>query len=402
MGRVVAGVALGQARAEVLGVVAGDGLQIPDEHLDDRLVDRDVEGGLAEPPEAALRQRWELDLVLEVGIVRLQGVERSAEVGQDRLLGHAGVEADVDVRRAEVADGVGAAKLVLPAAPADNRADVEAGQAGQVGVPDVGELHRVGRLDGPDHPGNGVHALLFAANVHRPAERVDDDVHRAGVLGENRAGAVRLGDDGKIGAGAVLDRVDRADAAVQLAGHAGHGDVAPDRHVRALQRQRSHDAGSQAGLHVVDAMAEQLAVLDPRVERVAGPATAKRVNVDVAVEHDRAPATGAAQPGDRLLSARLDLLELNLQALLIQVGGEPLGARRLLGGERGDPHQVHREPDDLVVVDLAQDPAPVVGEGGHRVASIVSGHRHPCAVVPGAIRRRPPTGQPYYHRATFR
>ena len=59
-----------------------------------------------------------------------------------RLPGLARVEAHVDVRGAEVADGVGAAQLVVAAAPADDRADVEARQAGQVRVVDVGEPHR--------------------------------------------------------------------------------------------------------------------------------------------------------------------------------------------------------------------------------------------------------------------
>src|SRR5262249_23449871 len=76
------------------------------------------------------------------------------------------------------------------------------------------------------------------------------------------------------------------------------------------------------------------------------------------------PTSRPGESSHRLLAPRLDLLQLGGQALIAQIVGEPLRARRLLGGEGGDADQLRGETDDLLLVDPVEDFRLDVGQGG--------------------------------------
>src|SRR5262249_54748703 len=97
------------------------------------------------------------------------------------------------------------------------------------------------------------------------------------------------------------------------------------------------------------------------------------------------PPPGPGEPGHRLFPPGLDLLQLRREALVAEVVGEPLRARRLLGGEGGNADQVGGEADDLLLVDPLEDLLLDVGQGG-------AGHgRADSSLVgcPRSIRGRP-------------
>src|SRR5262249_30479942 len=141
-------------------------------------------------------------------------------------------------------------------------------------------------------------------------------------------------------------------------------DLAAQGHARALEGEGGEDARGDAGLHVEDAVAEDVAVGDPRRERIARPPAGQGIDVDVAVQHDGAPPSRPGEPGYRLLAPRLDLLQFGGEALIAQIVGEPLRARRLLGREGGDADQLRGEADDLLLVDAVEDLPLDVGQGG--------------------------------------
>ena len=101
-------------------------------------------------------------------------------------------------------------------------------------------------------------------------------------------------------------------------------------------------------------MAVEPAVGDPGLEGIARPPAGERIDVDVTVQHDGAPAARAVEARRRLLAPRLDLLELGRQPLVAEIIAEPFGARRLLGGEGRDADQVAGEPHHLVLVDTRE------------------------------------------------
>src|SRR5262249_8873505 len=88
-----------------------------------------------------------LDLVLELRIVCLEGVEGAPEVGEDGLAALARVEPHVDVGGAEVGDGVGTAQIIVASTAADDGAHVEPRQSRQIGIVHRRHLHGV---DGRD------------------------------------------------------------------------------------------------------------------------------------------------------------------------------------------------------------------------------------------------------------
>src|SRR5262249_62174863 len=113
----------------------------------------------------------------------------------------------------------------------------------------------------------------------------------------------------------------RADAEVAL-----QPDPEPGQHLG-----REHHA-ADAALHVARAAAVEVAVADLRAPRVARPAVdgIRRDNVDVPVQHQRAPAPGAGERRCQLrpageLEARLDLARAGdvLGPGLPDVGGGP-------------------------------------------------------------------------------
>src|SRR5258705_2682879 len=124
---VVARVALRKTDTKILWIAPGERLEMVLHHLDDRLGQGHVDGGLGETAEAARELGREFDLVLELGIVDLEDVEDAPEVGENRLAALARVEADIHIGGAEVAHGVGPAQIVVAAPPSDHRAYVEAG-----------------------------------------------------------------------------------------------------------------------------------------------------------------------------------------------------------------------------------------------------------------------------------
>jgi hypothetical protein len=134
-----------------------------------------------------------------------------------------------------------------------------------------------------------------------------------------------------------------ADARVLLVGHRRHDHVAGQS--RAVRGRRGEHAGRDAALHVVAAAPVQEAVAHPRRARLAHPLHAD--GVEVAVEHQRAPAAAAARAADdrRAPGRGLDHVHVEARA------GHPSGgeAHHLrLAGAAGDERRVDRVDRDEV------------------------------------------------------
>ena len=179
----------------------------------------------------------------------------------------------------------------------------------------VGAQAAVELLD-PDehvaHVGDGVDAEVGPGAVRRPALRLDLEADEA-LVRERQAHLGGLRDDGCVGAVALGDPRG-ADAGDLLVGDRR------DDHVPAQPRPgglgaREHDRG-QAGLHVVRAAPVQPPVLDGRLERPLHAGHADRVHVRV--EEERLAAAGAARDADRVEPARRELLDLDLEAGVLQ------------------------------------------------------------------------------------
>src|SRR5437867_6080394 len=168
---VVAGIALRETDTEILRVPPGQGLEMVPHHLDNRLGQGHVDGGLGETAQSARELGREFDLVLELGIIGLEGVEGAPEVGENGLAALARIEADVHVGSAEVAHRVGSAQIVVATTPPDHRAHVEAGQSREIGIVHRRHVHGIDGGDGAHHLGDGVRALLLLADVSGTPER---------------------------------------------------------------------------------------------------------------------------------------------------------------------------------------------------------------------------------------
>jgi peptide-methionine (R)-S-oxide reductase len=151
-------------------------------------------------------------------------------------------------------------------------------------------------------------ATTAVAHRRRRRDRVDAEVGPRAVRGaadrldlpprealvrDDELQRGRLGHDARVGAEALEHRLD-ADAGVLLVSHRGDDHVAGE--VRAGRGRAREHAGRDAALHVVAAAAVEAAVAHLRRMRVAHPIDADRV--DVAAEHQRAPAAAAARDAD--------------------------------------------------------------------------------------------------------
>jgi hypothetical protein len=112
-----------------------------------------------------------------------------------------------------------------------------------------------------------------------------------------------------------------------------------------------HDRG-EARLHVVRTAAVEAAVLDERL--VSAVHSGDADGVHVRVEHERAPAAGAARDPDDVRPSRRDLLHVDVEPGALQPLGDeagdvglPRGARNQLRVDRVDGDELLRELGEL-------------------------------------------------------
>ncbi len=183
-------------------------------------------------------------------------------------------------------------------------------------------------------------------------EDVDSELHHSRMLGENVPGAVGLGDDRGVGANARAQKVSRSGATLKLPYDAGHDQLAFLRKPGSLRRGRGRDHRGDAGLHVPDAGSEEHVSLGRGLKRIAGEAVRKRVDVDVAVQHQALAASRPAKPRDALEPSRVHFLELGLESQLLEMAVEEPGAVAFLGGEARDPAERARDLEQFLPIDL--------------------------------------------------
>src|SRR5207237_4830812 len=140
---------------------------------------------------------------------------------------------------------------------------------------------------------------------------------------------------------AALEHVHGADAALQLANDVGEDHVAPEPDPCPLHRLHRRHVGGVGGFHVGDADAVDALALDLAAERVPGPALARRIGIEMAVEHE-APAPAASAPSaDAVEAAWLDFLQLGLEPERGVVRLHEPGDRSLLAPGRVASDAVH-------------------------------------------------------------
>src|SRR5262249_48695888 len=116
-----------------------------------------------------------------------------------------------------------------------------------------------------------------------------------------------------------------------------------------------------------------------------------RVDVEVPVEHEAAPASSAGKPGDRLEATWIDLLKLGLEPLPPEELVQEAGNWSLVGRVTGDADQGLREVHDLIGDHRNKDPV-LQGRAqsaeGAPWATAVSRGRGPAGALSSGSRRR--------------
>ena len=177
------------------------------------------------------------------------------------------------------------------------------------------ELHVLDHLDDLGHLDDRVDAFFFDRDVGRSAEHVNGELHDAGVLRANEAGAGRLAHDREIGAKTGLQEMDGARSALELTDNVRDDDIAAQGDAPALECDGRHDHGCQPAFHVSEAGAPQHVALHGGCPWIRAHTARNRVDVDVTIEHEALAAATPRQPRNRLKAARIDLLELGLEPL---------------------------------------------------------------------------------------
>ena len=209
-------------------------------------------------------------------------------------------------------------------------------RARRVGEGQVGQFRH--QLAGGE---DGVDRLFPLREMSGPALQLDDEgegrgVHRHGL----QIGWLAV--DEMVGAQALANRRQRADAALQLAHHIGQDDVASRPNPGLDQRSDGAQRGRIARLHVRDADAVDEILVDQAAPGIDGPSPAHRVGVEVAVEHQALAAAAPAPDADGVDPFAGDGLEFDLQAKVAHHVDDMLG-ERLLARTLGialPPHQV--------------------------------------------------------------
>src|SRR5687768_6180693 len=143
---------------------------------------------------------------------------------------------------------------------------------------------------------------------------------------------------------------------LRLAGDTGYHEVAFWPYARLTHGLCRHDDAGQAPLHVLNPVAVQEIPFDAGGPGIAPPAHRQGVDVDMAVQHQAAPAAGPFQCGDGLETARLDLLQVDLIAPGAEEVREKPGHRRFFGLEAGNADEGAGQLDHRIPVNVGEHP----------------------------------------------
>src|SRR5262245_28579241 len=131
---------------------------------------------------------------------------------------------------------------------------------------------------------------------------------------EAEAGEVgRLGVDEVVGADALVDHGDGADAALELTDHEAQDDVAAQAHAVVHEGAEGAEIGRVTSFHVGDADAVDEVLVVDATPRIDGPALGDGIGVEMAVEEERGSVARTLEPSDGVESAFRHGLELGAE-----------------------------------------------------------------------------------------
>ena len=201
---------------------------------------------------------------------------------------------------------------------------------------------------------NCVHRALKPPDMPRHPVRMDGHVHDPRMHGDEVVGAEGLRHHCRVRTKASLHQVVRALAALRLARHAGHHEIARQAHAGSPDGLGRHDDAGQTSLHVLHPVAVEPIAFEAGHPRIAPPAQGERVDVGVAVEHQAGATARATQDGNRLKSPGLDLLKVDVVAALAEELLEKERDRSLFRLEARDTDESTGEVDQLPPVDVRE------------------------------------------------
>ena len=130
-------------------------------------------------------------------------------------------------------------------------------------------------------------------------------------------GGVGLGDDRGVGAHPRAQQVSCPGASLELSHDAGDDQLSVARKTGSL-RGGGGDHRGDPGFHVPDTGSEEHVSLGRGLKRIARQAVRKRVDVDVAVQHQALAASRPAEPRDALEPPGIHFLEVGLEPQFLE------------------------------------------------------------------------------------